>query len=110
MTDTKLSRRQFMGTAAAGAAALGAVAGATTLMPHVASMPSAAGLKGLNTAGGLKAEPVRVPTNWYKSADVVIVGYGSAGAIAAMTAFDAGANVLILEKTPSLSQSGSRQQ
>jgi succinate dehydrogenase/fumarate reductase flavoprotein subunit len=75
-------------------------------MPHVAAMPSAAGLKALNTAGGLKAEPVRVPTNWAQSADVVIVGYGSAGAIAAMTAFDAGANVLILEKTPSLATLG----
>ena len=100
ITDKKLSRRQFVGTAAAGATALGAVAGATTLVPHVAAASSATGLKALNTAGGLKATPV--PTNWAQTADVVVVGYGSAGAVAAMTAFDAGADVLILEKTPSL--------
>ena len=35
---------------------------------------------------------------WDKSADVVIVGYGGAGAVAAITAHDYGARVLILEK------------
>jgi len=40
------------------------------------------------------------------STDVVVVGYGGAGAVAAITAFDAGANVLILEKTPSLASLG----
>lgn len=34
-------------------------------------------------------------------ADVVVVGYGCAGAVAAMTAHDEGAQVLILEKMPS---------
>jgi succinate dehydrogenase/fumarate reductase flavoprotein subunit len=39
--------------------------------------------------------------NWYDGADVVVVGYGAAGAVAAITAHDKGANVLILEKQPS---------
>ena len=38
--------------------------------------------------------------NWSKEADVVIIGYGAAGATAAITAHDAGAKVLILEKAP----------
>jgi succinate dehydrogenase/fumarate reductase flavoprotein subunit len=47
-----------------------------------------------------------VPTNWSQTADVVVVGYGGAGAVVAVTAFDAGANVLILEKTPSYAALG----
>src|SRR3972149_6097479 len=35
---------------------------------------------------------------WDQTADVVIVGYAAAGAVAAITAHDAGAQVLILEK------------
>ncbi len=37
---------------------------------------------------------------WDKEADVVMVGYGGAGAVAAITAHDAGAKVLLLEKLP----------
>ncbi|MFC2008284.1 FAD-binding protein [Chloroflexota bacterium] len=36
---------------------------------------------------------------WDKEADVIVVGYGDAGAVAAITAYDAGARVLILEKS-----------
>lgn len=36
---------------------------------------------------------------WNKEADVVIIGYGGAGAAAAITAHDAGATVIVLEKT-----------
>jgi succinate dehydrogenase/fumarate reductase flavoprotein subunit len=38
--------------------------------------------------------------DWDKEADVVIVGYGGAGAVAAITAHDEGAEVLVLEKQP----------
>jgi 3-oxosteroid 1-dehydrogenase len=38
------------------------------------------------------------PVEWTEEADVVVVGYGGAGAVAAITAHDAGARVLILEK------------
>ncbi|MGA2199912.1 MAG: FAD-binding protein, partial [Nitrososphaerales archaeon] len=107
ITDTKLSRRQFMGTAAAGAAALGAVAGATSLIPSVAAVPLAAGSKAL-AGGGVKAQAVAVQerSNWSQTADVVVVGYGGAGSISAITAFDAGASVIVLEKTPSLASLG----
>ena len=106
MVDKKLSRRQFMGTAAAGAAAMGVVAGATTFVPSVAAQVPARTGALAGASAGVKAQPVPVPTNWSRSADVVIVGYGGAGAVAGISAFDAGASVLILEKSPSLASLG----
>ena len=41
-----------------------------------------------------------LPERWDREADVVIVGFGAAGAVAAITAHGAGPNVLILEKAP----------
>jgi len=38
----------------------------------------------------------RGKVKWDKSAEVVIIGYGMAGAVAAITAHDEGAKVLIL--------------
>lgn len=43
---------------------------------------------------------MREPTHWNETFDVVVVGYGFAGASAAIAAHDAGANVLLLEKMP----------
>lgn len=43
---------------------------------------------------------VAPPRRWDVQADVVIVGYGGAGAVTAMAAADAGASVLVLEKNP----------
>jgi glycine/D-amino acid oxidase-like deaminating enzyme len=40
----------------------------------------------------------KIPKKWNKEADVVIIGYGGAGACAAIEAHDAGSKVLILEK------------
>lgn len=37
---------------------------------------------------------------WDKETDVVVVGYGGAGAVAAITASESGASVIILEKAP----------
>ncbi|MGA2665950.1 MAG: FAD-dependent oxidoreductase [Nitrososphaerales archaeon] len=114
--DKKLSRRQFMGTAAAGAAALGVVAGATTMLPHVAATP--AGAKALAEVEGhkagspvaLKAQPFLVPTavpsTWDYTADVVVVGMGFAGLTTAITANDLGANVLLLEKADASNAGG----
>jgi len=42
----------------------------------------------------------RVPKKWNEEADVVILGFGGAGACAAIEAADAGAKVIILEKQP----------
>lgn len=39
-------------------------------------------------------------TEWDLEVDVVVVGFGAAGAVAAIEAHDAGAEVLLLEKTP----------
>jgi succinate dehydrogenase/fumarate reductase flavoprotein subunit len=41
-----------------------------------------------------------LPEKWDYEADVVVVGYGGAGVVAAITANDTGAKVLILEKAP----------
>ena len=77
--DELVNRRKFLkGSAAAGAAV------------------AAAGV-----AGGLMPEPAKaegVPAKWNKEVDVVIVGTGHAGLAAAITAADAGAKVVILEK------------
>jgi len=93
-TAKKLSRRQFVGTAAAGAVVLGTMAGTGKL------------------GGGLKALPVSAPAStrpniaWDYEADVVCIGYGGAGATAAITACDSGASVIVLEKVPSLAALG----
>ena len=41
-----------------------------------------------------------VPRNWDVEADIVVVGFGAAGVAAAVTAYDLGARVVILEKAP----------
>jgi len=81
----KLSRREFVKGAAAvaGAGALVSCAPAATPAP-APTCPPVAG----------------VPDTWDKEADVVVVGFGGAGGSAALEAHDAGAEVIILEKTP----------
>lgn len=63
-------------------------------------MMAGAGLSAAALASASKvlaaAEPA--PKRWDMQADVVVVGYGGAGAVAAMAAHDAGVQVLILEK------------
>ena len=61
----------------------------------IAARPVRARAKGA-TAAGAAAE--RRSPRWDMEAEVVIVGYGGAGAAAAIEAHDAGAKVLILEK------------
>ena len=41
-----------------------------------------------------------IPASWDDEADVVVIGYGYAGAVAALEAQEAGASVLLLEKMP----------
>ena len=92
-----------MGSVAAGAAALGVVAGAATVVPDAAAaMP----MMGRSPRAARPAVAVPVPDSWSQTADVVVVGYGGSGAIAAITAFDAGADVIVLEKTPSFATLG----
>jgi succinate dehydrogenase/fumarate reductase flavoprotein subunit len=72
----QVTRREFIKNAVVGGAAV-----------------TAAGMLGATPA---LAAPI--PEKWDKEADVVILGYGGAGAVAAMEAQAAGAKVLVLEK------------
>lgn len=47
-----------------------------------------------------------LPEKWDKEADIVVVGFGGAGAAAAITAHDLGAKVLMLEKAPEGEEGG----
>ncbi|MBN1626789.1 MAG: FAD-dependent oxidoreductase, partial [Deltaproteobacteria bacterium] len=77
----RVSRRGFI--TGAGSAVIGAAVAAGVPCP-VAS----------------KEKEPWMPAKWDYEADVVVVGYGGAGSVAAITAHDAGAKVLILEKAP----------
>jgi flavocytochrome c len=77
-TEKELSRRNFIKGAAIG------TGGAFLL----ASMDNAF------------AVPTPVPKKWDVTTDVVVLGFGGAGACAAIEAHDAGAKVIILEKMP----------
>jgi len=76
-----ITRREFVKGAAvigAGTAAAGAL---TSCAPEVTSVPG-------------------VPEKWDKEVDVIVVGYGAAGAATATSAHDAGAEVIVFEKMP----------
>lgn len=58
-------------------------------------------MSGNNSNNGLQqAGALRSGQGWDVEADVVVVGFGGAGAAAAIEAHDAGAEVVILEKAP----------
>jgi hypothetical protein len=78
-----ISRRQFI-AGTVGGLVIGAAAGA------------AAGSLGFPKT--VTAQPW-LPAKWDQTADIVVVGFGFAGMSAAITAHDAGANVIVLEKT-----------
>jgi succinate dehydrogenase/fumarate reductase flavoprotein subunit len=54
----------------------------------------------------LETDMNSAPQSWDEAADVVVVGYGFAGATAAITAHDAGAKVLLIEKAPEKHKGG----
>jgi flavocytochrome c len=58
---------------------------------------------GISVGGVLKyparSEAYQIPEKWDEEADVVVVGFGGAGACAALEAANGGASVLILEKS-----------
>ena len=76
-----LNRRDFMKATGGAAAMAGIAAGGIFVNPG-------------------KARAYALPEKWDHEADVVIIGFGGAGACAAIEAADAGASVIILEKSP----------
>lgn len=54
----------------------------------------------LPVVGAAHAKKADIPAKWDIETDVAIIGYGGAGASSAITAFDAGAKVMIFEKLP----------
>jgi 3-oxo-5alpha-steroid 4-dehydrogenase len=95
----KLSRRDFVKGAAtvAGVGALASCAPAATPAPADTPEPCP------TCPPAEECPPCAVPgvpETWDKEADVVVVGFGGAGGMAAIHAHDAGAQVIILEKTP----------
>ena len=46
------------------------------------------------------AEQPWLPATWDRQADVAVVGFGAAGAATAITAYEAGAKVILLDKAP----------
>jgi len=104
LNDKKLSRRQFVGVAAGGAAVLGAGAvlapklanaAATTPAAPATATPASAVVKPLTSTPA--AAQTGIPANWDYQADVVVVGAGAAGMAAAIAAYEAGASVLVVE-------------
>lgn len=75
--QNRITRRDFVKGAAVGAAALTA--------------------SGALSGCGRDESPAALPKKWDREADVVVVGYGGAGAAAAIEAAKGGAEVLILE-------------
>jgi succinate dehydrogenase/fumarate reductase flavoprotein subunit len=87
--DSRVSRRRFLHSA--GAAAGGVAASA----PFFASAQDASPVAGLPSSGLVSSV---LPATWDREADVVVVGTGAAAFAAAVTAKQAGADVLILER------------
>ena len=82
--EKNISRRSFLKGAAIGAAGL-TIAGA-----------------GLNVSNGRAEEAIA----WDEEYDVVVLGYGGAGANAAVAAYENGAKVLLAEKAPEGAEGG----
>lgn len=59
-----------------------------------------AGAAVLGAGNVANAVPTPAPKKWDSTTDVIVIGFGGAGAAAAIEAHDAGAKVLILEKMP----------
>lgn len=84
----EVSRRSFLkGSALAAAGAAGAAA-----LAGCANNDAA-----LSETG---STPEWMPETWDYETDVLVIGYGGAGLWAGITAFDEGAQVLYLEKSP----------
>ena len=100
--DHDITRRNFLGGAAlaAGAAALGGIAAEMATPTPAQAIDWTPESRGTtpNFENAKPIAPVAEPTAWTGEADIVIVGGGGAGLSAAVTAAQAGADVIVLEK------------
>jgi succinate dehydrogenase/fumarate reductase flavoprotein subunit len=80
----------------------GFVKGAVAAISGVAALGlgACAATDNSSYSGGSEDSRPWLPEAWDDEADVVVIGYGGAGACAATAASDAGASVLVLEKAP----------
>ncbi len=85
LKKNKMTRREFLKDAAIASAAVAATTALSTTPTEAA---------------------VSIPKKWDKAVDVVVIGYGGAGASVAITAADAGTKVLIIEKAPEGEEGG----
>src|SRR5215471_5061458 len=67
-------------------------------MRHIRDRRFAKSRQGITGAENSGTAPM--PQHWDLAADVVVVGFGAAGVAAAVTAFELGAETIILEKAP----------
>jgi NADPH-dependent 2,4-dienoyl-CoA reductase/sulfur reductase-like enzyme len=86
---SKISRRDFIKDAA--------IAGAAV---------AATGILGPTPVRAQSSTQWWLPAKWDYEVDVVVVGFGGAGAATAITANDKGAKVLVLEKAPEAEEGG----
>ena len=97
----KLSRREFVKGAAVGGAGVAAAGMLASCAPAATPAPGETAAPAATCPPAGECAPCAVPgvpETWDKEADVVVVGYGGAGACAAIESFGAGAKVLVLEK------------
>ena len=92
----KVSRREFVKGAAVGGAGVAAAGMLASCAPAPTTAPEAAPT--CPPAAECPLSPVAgVPETWDKEADVIVVGTGPAGAVAAAVAVEAGATVILLD-------------
>jgi len=102
----RISRREFVKGAAVGAAGVAAAGVLASCAQEATPCPTPEVIKEtvevpVEVIKEVELKPW-LPDKWDKEADVVVVGAGGAGLCAAIEAADAGASVIVLEKTSSL--------